>query len=161
MGGRVNCPYSVSTESTQSMNLTPIAANQTVLSFTNGAQVFFSYKTPVAAYCPLRGYIRTAKYWSTTTSRHINKWLKGVNNVTEVSQNYLYELGQVTPQFFFIACVHYSQFFTMKQPKSKEEKFQPSLFMFQKWLEDCPVKYYQCDINPNVFEFNLPRQSWT
>ena len=79
------------------MNLTPIAANQTVLSFTNGAEVFFSYKTPVAAYCPLRGYIRTAKYWSTTTSRHINKWLKGIDNVTEVSQNYLYELGRVLP----------------------------------------------------------------
>ena len=79
------------------MNLTRIAATQTVLSFTNGAEVFFSYKTPVAAYCPLRGYIRTAKYWSTTTSRHINKWLKDVNNVTEVSQEYLYKLGQTTP----------------------------------------------------------------
>ena len=79
------------------MQLTPIAANQTEISFNNGAQVFFSYKRPVAAYCPLRGYIRTAKYWSDTTSRHIKKWLKDVNNVTEVSQNYLYELGQVTP----------------------------------------------------------------
>ena len=59
------------------MQLTPIAANQTELSFTNGAQVFFSYKTPVAAYCPLRGYIRTEKFWSVTTSRHINKWLEG------------------------------------------------------------------------------------
>ena len=39
----------------------------------------------------------------------------------------------------------------MKQPKSEEERF-------QEWLEDCPVKYYQDDINPNVFEFNLPRQ---
>ena len=79
------------------MNLTPIAANQTLLSFTNGAEVFFSYKTPVAAYCPLRGYIRTAKFWSVTTSRHINKRLKGIDNVTEVSQDYLYELGQVSP----------------------------------------------------------------
>tara|TARA_Y100001960_G_scaffold20672_1_gene18122 strand:- start:84 stop:323 length:240 start_codon:yes stop_codon:yes gene_type:complete len=79
------------------MNLTPIAANQTELSFTNGATVLFSYKTPVAAYCPSKGYIRTAKYWSVTTSRHINKWLKDVNNVTEVSQDYLYELGQTTP----------------------------------------------------------------
>ena len=96
-GGRLNCTYSVSTESTQRMNLTPIAANQTVLSFTNGAEVFFSYKTPVAAYCPLRGYIRTEQFWSSTTSRHINKWLRDVNNVTEVSQDYLYELGQVTP----------------------------------------------------------------
>ena len=96
-GGRLKCPYSVSIDSNQThMKLTPIAANQTVLSFTNGAEVFFSYKTPVAAYCPLRGYIRTAKYWSVTTSRHINKWLKGINEVTEVSQDYLYELGRVS-----------------------------------------------------------------
>ena len=87
------------------MQLTPIAANQTELSFTNGAQVFFSYKTPVAAYCPLRGYIRTEKFWSVTTSRHINKWLKGITEVTKVSQKYLdeisnplncYELGRVS-----------------------------------------------------------------
>ena len=75
------------------MNLTPIAANQTELSFTNGTQVFFSYKTPVAAYCPSRGYIRTAQFWSSTTSRHINKWLKGITEVTEVPQTVLQELA--------------------------------------------------------------------
>ena len=97
-GGRLNCPYSVSIDSNQThMKLTPIAANQNEVEFTNGTQVFFSYKTPVAAYCPSRGYIRTAKYWSVTTSRHINKWLKGITEVTEVSQEFLYELGQVTP----------------------------------------------------------------
>ena len=97
-GGRVKCPTIEDTYSNRfSMKLTPIAANQTELSFTNGAQVFFSYKTPVAAYCPLRGYIKTAKFWSVTTSRHINKWLKGIDNVTEVSQDYLYELGHVSP----------------------------------------------------------------
>ena len=74
------------------MKLTPIAANQTELSLNNGTQVFFSYKTPVAAYCPSKGYIRTAKYWSVTTSRHINKWLDGVTRVTEVPQEYLTEL---------------------------------------------------------------------
>ena len=89
------CPYSEDTNRFY-MKLTPIAANQTELSFTNGAQVFFSYKTPVAAYCPLRGYIRTEKFWSVTTSRHINKWLKGITEVTEVSQNYLYELGKTS-----------------------------------------------------------------
>ena len=74
------------------MKLTPIAANQTELELTNGTQVFFSYKTPVAAYCPDKGYIRTAQFWSVTTSRHINKWLDGVTRVTEVSQEYLTEL---------------------------------------------------------------------
>ena len=32
------------------MQLRPIAANQTELTLSNGTQVFFSYKTPVAAY---------------------------------------------------------------------------------------------------------------
>ena len=64
------------------MNLTPIAANQTELSFTNGARVFFSYKTPVAAKLPNYDYIRTATKWSSTTTRHINQWLEGVNAQT-------------------------------------------------------------------------------
>ncbi len=68
------------------MKLTPIAANQTEVSFTNGTQVFFSYKTPVAAYLPEKGYVRTEKFWSVTTSRHINKYLQGVTNVETIPQ---------------------------------------------------------------------------
>ena len=73
------------------MKLTPIAANQNEVQFTNGTQVFFSYKTPVAAYCPSSGYIRTATKWSSTTSRHINKWLEGVTAI-EVNQEELNNL---------------------------------------------------------------------
>ena len=90
-GDPLKCPYSEDTNRFY-MKLTPIAANQTELSLNNGTQVFFSYKTPVAAYCPSKGYIRTAKYWSVTTSRHINKWLDGVTRVTEVPQEMLTEL---------------------------------------------------------------------
>ena len=68
------------------MKLTPIAANQTEVSFTNGTQVFFSYKTPGAAYLPEKGYVRTEKFWSVTTSRHINKYLQGVTNVETIPQ---------------------------------------------------------------------------
>ena len=71
------------------MKLTPIAANQNEVELTNGTQVFFSYKTPVAAYLPEKGYVRTDKFWSVTTSRHINKWLQGVTNVTEIEQSVL------------------------------------------------------------------------
>tara|TARA_B100000902_G_C26866100_1_gene695403 strand:- start:184 stop:414 length:231 start_codon:yes stop_codon:yes gene_type:complete len=71
------------------MKLTPIAANQTEVSFNNGTQVFFSYKTPVAAYLPEKGYVRTEKFWSVTTSRHINKWLNGVTNVDQIDQSVL------------------------------------------------------------------------
>ena len=75
------------------MKLTPIAANQTQISLNNGTEDFFSYKTPVAAYLPEKGYVRTEKFWSVTTSRHINKWLKDVNNVTEIDQAVLDNLA--------------------------------------------------------------------
>mgnify|MGYP003321587241 CR=1 FL=1 len=74
------------------MKLTPIAANQNEVSINDGTQIFFSYRTPVAAYLPEKGYVRTNKFWSVTTSRHINKWLKGITEVTEVPQEYLTEL---------------------------------------------------------------------
>ena len=64
------------------MQLTPIAANQTQLNLNDGTEVFFSYKTPVAAKLPNYDYIRTATKWSQTTSRHINKWLEGVSAKT-------------------------------------------------------------------------------
>tara|TARA_Y100001970_G_scaffold181801_1_gene221248 strand:- start:20 stop:250 length:231 start_codon:yes stop_codon:yes gene_type:complete len=75
------------------MKLTPIAANQNEVTINDGTQIFFSYRTPVAAYLPQKGYVRTEKFWSVTTSRHINKWLKGVNNVTEIEQSVLDNLA--------------------------------------------------------------------
>ncbi len=73
------------------MQLLPIASNQNQLNLNDGTQVFFSYKTPVAAYVPELGYVRTVKKWSTTTSRHINKWLQGIN-AKEIDQQFLYDL---------------------------------------------------------------------
>ena len=63
---------------------------------TDKARVFFSYKTPVAAYVFGKGYVRTEQYWSVTTSRHINKWLRGgysdLPECEEVTQEYLNNL---------------------------------------------------------------------
>ena len=75
------------------MKLTPIAANQTEVSYNNGTQIFFSYRTPVAAYLPEKGYVRTEKFWSVTTSRHINKYLQGVTNVETIPQTVLDNLA--------------------------------------------------------------------
>ncbi len=59
------------------MKLIPIQSNMTELTLANGIKVLFSYQTPVA--CQLNsGYYKTAKKWSNTTTRHINKWLAGV-----------------------------------------------------------------------------------
>ena len=58
------------------MNLTPIKANMTELELTNGILILFSYKTPVALVEPDGYFYRTSKFWSRTTSRHINQWFK-------------------------------------------------------------------------------------
>jgi hypothetical protein len=55
------------------MNLKPIASNMTELSLADGTQILFSYQTPVA--CWVNGqFYKTAKKWSNTTTRHVNKW---------------------------------------------------------------------------------------
>ena len=74
------------------MQLTPIAANQTSVSFNDGTEVFFSYKTPVAAYLPDRGYVKTDTFYSVTTPRHINKYLP-TKDVPEVSASFLAQLA--------------------------------------------------------------------
>ena len=74
------------------MKLTPIAANQTSVTFNDGTEVFFSYKTPVAAYLPSRGYVKTEKFYSVTTSRHINKYLP-TKDVPTVSEEFLVKLS--------------------------------------------------------------------
>ena len=70
------------------MNLTPIASNMTELELKDGVRVLFSYKTPVAMIDmnTEKVYV-TEKYWSPTTSRHINKWCGG-NSMIKKPQEY-------------------------------------------------------------------------
>ena len=67
------------------MKLRRIGYNQTVVEYNNGSEVFFSYDTPVAARLQDYEYLRTEDFYSKTTSRHINKYLDGVN-ATKVTQ---------------------------------------------------------------------------
>ena len=76
-----------------SMKLTPIAANRNIISYNDGTEVFFSYSTPVAGYSPELGYIKTQTWYSSTTTRHINKYLDN-NKATEVPQQTIHALSQ-------------------------------------------------------------------
>ena len=67
------------------MKLRRIGYNQTVVEYNNGSEVFFSYDTPVAARLQDYEYLRTQDFYSKTTTRHINKYLDGVN-AKKVSQ---------------------------------------------------------------------------
>ena len=70
------------------MQLVPLASNMTEVE-TSEARILFSYRTPVAAYVFGERFVRTEKWWSLTTSRHINKWLPENGTVKEVEQTYL------------------------------------------------------------------------
>ena len=68
------------------MKLRNVGSNMTEITTAKG-QILFSYETPVAAilrkapegldeWCTV---VRTSQKWSQTTTRHINKWLDGLN----------------------------------------------------------------------------------
>ena len=74
------------------MKLHSYATNRTVLFFNNGTtEVFFSYETPVAGYSDKLGYVKTDKWYSSTTTRHINKYLGDLKH-TVVSQSVIDDL---------------------------------------------------------------------
>ena len=75
------------------MKLTSIAKNQNIVSYNDGTEVFFSYETPVAGFHPDLGYVKTEDWYSSTTTRHINKWLADFN-YTVVSQDVINNLAE-------------------------------------------------------------------
>ena len=78
------------------MKLRRIGANQTVIMYNNGSEVFFSYDTPVAAKTENYNYFRTEDFYSKTTSRHINKYLGALNH-SKVKQNIINCLANCAP----------------------------------------------------------------
>lgn len=60
------------------MKLKIIGNNQTEITTKEGVQLFFSYETLVAARTMNNVYVTKTKY-SNTTTKHINKWLCGLD----------------------------------------------------------------------------------
>lgn len=77
------------------MDLKQITISSTEITLKNGTSVLFSYRTPVAAVVPGRGWLKTKQFYSTTTSKHINRWLadnRVADIVTTVPQSELDQL---------------------------------------------------------------------
>ena len=74
------------------MKLTPIAKNQNIVSYNDGTEVFFSYETPVAGFHEALGYVKSATWYSSTTTRHINKYLGDIK-ADEVPQEIINSLS--------------------------------------------------------------------
>lgn len=67
-----------------------IGSNQTEV-IHGEVRVLVSYETPVAVHVSGVGYYVTDKKWSSTTTRHINKWLRkhGASKAEKISQKAL------------------------------------------------------------------------
>lgn len=64
-----------------------VQANASIIELNNGTKLLTHYKTTVAAYIPSKGFVRSNKFHSTTTSKVINLFMgKGGN---EMDQNEL------------------------------------------------------------------------
>ena len=68
------------------MQLQSFAVNRTLLSFDDGTEILFSYETPVAGYSNKLGYVRTNTWYSSTTTRHINRYLNEYCDVPDPQQ---------------------------------------------------------------------------
>ena len=68
------------------MELKQIGSNMTEVTKSNGTSILFSYETPVAGY-DSQGAFKTDQHYSSTTTKHINKYLggKGVGRIMEQS----------------------------------------------------------------------------
>jgi len=61
------------------MEIERTGPSTTILKLNDGGKILFSYDVPVAAYKPGRlgfAYVKSAKYFSRTTSGHVSKWLR-------------------------------------------------------------------------------------
>jgi len=70
------------------MTVNRLGANRAEVVLANGVAVLVSYHTPVAAYIPGRGYVRTAERYSRTASKHVHQWI-GIETAEAVPQSEL------------------------------------------------------------------------
>jgi hypothetical protein len=78
------------------MKVQQVTTTSTQISLADGTEVLFSYSTPVAALVPGKGWIRTEQFYSTTTSKHINRWFaENKSTAAEVATVPQWDLDQL------------------------------------------------------------------
>ena len=85
------------------MKLHSFATNRTLLTFDDGTEVFFSYQTPVAGYSNSLGFVKTNQWYSSTTTRHINRYINDstfrIDDVKTVDQDVINKLVPIPVRY--------------------------------------------------------------
>lgn len=76
------------------MRIRSIKANMNELVIDRDTAILFSYDTPVAGWDE-QGAFRTDRYYSKTTTKHINQYLGGKDIGRVVPQQYIEELNYI------------------------------------------------------------------
>ena len=77
------------------MRINHVGNNQTEIERKGGGIVLFSYNTPVAAFVPGKGGLCSTRFYSRTTSRHINAAIVRWNcSRTDVSQSVIDKIAR-------------------------------------------------------------------
>ena len=73
------------------MKIKNLDSNMTLLVLSNGAEILFSYSTPVAGHDETGIAFRTTEKYSVTTTKHINKYLRDSHShiVEEYSEEHI------------------------------------------------------------------------
>lgn len=58
------------------MKIEALSPSSRLVTLKDGTSILYSYAVPVAVLTPGRGFLRTRRFHSRTTSKHIAQWLK-------------------------------------------------------------------------------------
>ncbi len=146
------------------MILRQLGSNQTEISFNNGTTLFFSYETPVAGHDLVKGYFKTETYYSRTTSKHINNYLKHADSyVSTVTDDYIVSLchpeglGAQYNRSMKNKDTQWLRTITMTEPEESVLVEMMSFFNDMGWINDSTQSAYDslCDkiADPSPFDY--------
>ena len=146
------------------MILRQLGSNQTEISFNNGTTLFFSYETPVAGHDLVKGYFKTGTYYSRTTSKHINNYLKHADSyVSTVTDDYIVSLchpeglGAQYNKDMKNKDTQWLRTITMTEPEESVLVEMMSFFNDMGWINDSTQSAYDslCDkiADPSPFDY--------
>ncbi len=146
------------------MILRQLGSNQTEISFNNGTSIFFSYETPVAGHDLIKGYFKTGTYYSRTTSKHINNYLKHADSyVSTVTDDYIVSLchpeglGAQYNKDMKNKDTQWLRTITMTEPEESVLVEMMSFFNDMGWINDSTQSAYDslCDkiADPSPFDY--------
>ena len=141
------------------MILRQFGSNQTEITFNNGTSIFFSYETPVAGHTLLDGYFKTDTYYSRTTSKHINQYLKHADSYVKTVTLLTFVTQREYNRVMKNNNAQWLRTITMTEPEESVLVEMMQFFNDMGWINDSTQSAYDslCDkiADPSPFDYEV------